>query len=83
MRFILPDELRSNTITGLYLPNNMTYADLHDVLKERGFVIYAGQGQLNAKIFRIANMGDLSMEDFEEFIKNFKDVINHGETVSS
>jgi len=83
LRFVLPDELRSNTITSLYLPNNMTYADLHDELKERGFVIYAGQGQLNAKIFRIANMGDLSMQDFEEFIKNFKDVINHVDTISS
>ena len=57
LKLLLPDELLSNTITALYLPGNMTYAHLHDSLKERGFIIYAGQGQLNKTIFRIANMG--------------------------
>ncbi len=74
LKFLLPEEIRSHTITSLYLPNGMSYIQLHDMLKERGFVIYAGQGQLNAKIFRIANMGELSMQDLEEFINNFKDV---------
>ncbi|MDR4505582.1 MAG: 2-aminoethylphosphonate aminotransferase [Candidatus Scalindua sp.] len=76
LEFLLPVKLRSNTITALNLPDSMTYTLLHDRLKERGFVIYAGQGQLHAKIFRIANMGELSMQDLEEFIRNFKDIIN-------
>ncbi|MFQ5965316.1 MAG: 2-aminoethylphosphonate aminotransferase [Candidatus Scalinduaceae bacterium] len=75
LNFLLPDELLSNTITALYLPKDMTYTHLHDSLKESGFVIYAGQGQLNAKIFRIANMGELTMEDLETFIKNLQDVL--------
>ncbi|MCP5005626.1 MAG: 2-aminoethylphosphonate aminotransferase [Planctomycetes bacterium] len=75
LEFILPVELRSNTITALKLPNGIAYTNLHDMLKERGFVIYAGQGQLNAKIFRIANMGELSMQDLEAFIENFKEVV--------
>lgn len=74
---LLPEEICSNTITALNLPHGMTYAHLHDRLKERGFVIYAGQGQLNAKIFRIANMGELSMQDLEAFINNFKEVIKN------
>ena len=76
LELLLPDELLSNTITALSLPKNMTYTHLHDRLKERGFVIYAGQGQLNAKIFRVANMGELSMEDLEAFIKNLEEVMS-------
>ncbi len=76
LEFLLPDELLSNTITALYLPKNMKYTKLHDSLKEKGFVIYAGQGQLNAKIFRIANMGELSIQELEVFIKNLKVVID-------
>ena len=75
LELLLPDELLSNTITALHLPTNMIYAHLHDSLKERGFIIYAGQGQLNKKIFRIANMGEISMEDLKSLIKNLQEVL--------
>ncbi len=72
---LLPDKLLSNTITALYLPNDMTYTHLHDSLKERGFIIYAGQGELNKTIFRIANMGVLTMDNLEGLISNLQEVI--------
>ena len=75
LELLLTDELLSNTITALHLPKNMTYAHLHDSLKERGFIIYAGQGQLSKKIFRIANMGELSMDDLQSLIKNLREVL--------
>ncbi len=76
LKLLLPEELLSNTITALYLPGNMTYAHLHDSLKERGFIIYAGQGQLNKTIFRIANMGELTMDNLEDLIKNLEEVLS-------
>lgn len=45
------------------LPSGLGYQRLHDGLKARGFVIYAGQGKLAAGIFRISAMGDISAED--------------------
>ena len=75
LELLLPGELLSNTITALHLPKNMTYAHLHDRLKKRGFIIYAGQGQLSKKLFRIANMGELSMEDLQSLIKNLQEVL--------
>jgi 2-aminoethylphosphonate-pyruvate transaminase len=48
------------------LPDGRSYADIHDALKARGFVIYAGQGALAATIFRIAHMGDISPEELAE-----------------
>ena len=39
-----------------------------DRLKEQGFVIYAGQGNMGNQIFRIANMGDIRTEEFERFL---------------
>ena len=44
---LTPDKL-SNTITAYYLPEGVTYQTLHDRLKEGGYVIYAGQGQLQS-----------------------------------
>ncbi len=48
---------RSNTLTTLRLPAGRSYASVHDALKKKGFVIYAGQGSLEKESFRIANMG--------------------------
>ena len=37
-------------------------------LKAAGFVIYAGQGQLDGAVFRIATMGDLRDADIDALI---------------
>ena len=75
VKAVLPTERQSNSISAFYVPEGMTYQDLHDRLKERGYVIYAGQGHLNEKIFRVANMGSLAQADFEGFLSAFKEVV--------
>ena len=49
--------------------------DLHDRLKQRGFVIYEGQGRLQTGIFRVANMGHLSLDDFRRFLHSLEEVL--------
>lgn len=72
---LLPPDHQSNTITCFHLPAGLTYQTLHDRLKERGYVIYAGLGQLESKVFRIANMGALSAEHIEGFLAAFQNVL--------
>jgi len=50
------------------LPPGLSYAQLHDGLKARGFVIYAGQGKLAAGIFRISAMGAITGQDLTRLI---------------
>lgn len=69
---VLTADRQSNTITAYYLPEGITYQALHDRLKQRGYVIYAGQGNLENKIFRIANMGALTEAQFTEFLNAFE-----------
>lgn len=75
LKLLLPEGIRSNTITGIYLPEGMTYEKLHHALKRRGYVIYAGQGNLESRIFRVANMGALGKADFEAFLKSVGEVL--------
>ena len=64
---IAPEE--SSVVLRAYrLPAGMTYARLHDGLKARGFVIYAGQGDLSKTLFRISTMGALTPADMKELI---------------
>lgn len=72
---VLAPELQSNSLTAFYLPDGLSYETLHDRLKEDGYVIYAGQGKLESKIFRIANMGALTEQDIAGFLAAFQRVV--------
>ena len=76
LEFIVPEEHRSNTLTALKLPEGVSYTTLHDRLKEKGFVIYAGQKKLSESIFRIANMGDITTEEFQRLLDTLKNCLS-------
>ena len=73
LEFLIPESRLSNCLTALKLPNGISYDWLHDRLKKNGFVIYAGQGLFNKKIFRIANMGNIQDEEFSRCLKVLKE----------
>lgn len=57
------------------LPAGLDYATLHDHLKARGFIIYAGQGQLATSAFRISAMGDITRNDIARLLAAFDDIL--------
>lgn len=67
-KLLLPPESRSDTLTAIYLPAGLDYSTLHDKLREAGFVIYAGQDALKNRVFRLANMGQITPSDIERFL---------------
>ncbi len=75
LEFLIAESHRSNTLTALKLPEGVSYKSLHGQLKKKGFVIYAGQKKLSESIFRIANMGDITTEEFQNLLKALKDCI--------
>jgi 2-aminoethylphosphonate-pyruvate transaminase len=75
VKALLPPDCQSNTITAFHLPPGLGYVALHDHLKARGYVIYAGQGQLESKIFRIANMGALTDAQIQGVLTAFEQVL--------
>jgi 2-aminoethylphosphonate-pyruvate transaminase len=63
----LPPTLRSNTITCARLPEGVPYAQIHDRMRDEGYVVYAGQGALQDEAFRVANMGAIPEEALDRF----------------
>jgi 2-aminoethylphosphonate-pyruvate transaminase len=74
-RFLLPTEHMSNSLTSVIMPKNISYDLLHGKLKKKGFVVYAGQGKLQGKILRIANMGALTGTDIDRFLISLTEVL--------
>ena len=68
---LTPAGARGNVLTTFRLPHDVTYPALHDAMKRRGYVIYAGQGAIATYAFRVANMGTLTPADMREVVAAF------------
>jgi 2-aminoethylphosphonate-pyruvate transaminase len=73
LEIIVAPEWRSNTLTTFRLPEGVSYNALHDAMKRRGYVIYAGQGDLKTWAFRIANLGTLTADDMRGVVAAVRD----------
>ena len=71
MESVLPPQESSVVLRAYRLPKGITYERLHDALKGRGFVIYAGQGALSKELFRISTMGAISAPDIDRLLTSF------------
>src|SRR5438876_2116654 len=71
LEILVAEPARSNTLTTFRLPAGITYDALHDAMKRRGYIIYAGQGALKSYAFRVANMGTLTPRDMEGVVAAF------------
>jgi 2-aminoethylphosphonate-pyruvate transaminase len=71
---VLPPEQSSVVLRAYTLPAGVSYPQLHDALKARGFVIYAGQGGLSASLFRISTMGNIHAADIDRLLQGFKEL---------
>lgn len=71
----LPAAESSCVLRSYHLPSGMTYNALHDGLKQNGFIIYAGQGDLAAQLFRISTMGEICDYDMARLEQALQTVI--------
>lgn len=83
LQFLLDKKVLSNSLTALWVPKEMTYAQLHDSLKKAGYVVYAGQSELKGKIFRIAHMGQLLQGDLKELMKHMKEILRRNTAIAA
>jgi 2-aminoethylphosphonate-pyruvate transaminase len=68
---LVPPAARSAILTTFRLLPGLTYEALHDAMKRRGYVIYAGQGDIRTYAFRVANMGTLTPADMKGVVAAF------------
>ncbi|MEO8631487.1 MAG: 2-aminoethylphosphonate aminotransferase [Betaproteobacteria bacterium] len=72
---VLPAAESSVVLRSYRLPAQLSYTQLHDGLKARGFIIYAGQGALSAELFRISTMGNIHAADIERLLDGFSQLL--------
>ncbi|HYS19230.1 MAG TPA: 2-aminoethylphosphonate--pyruvate transaminase [Candidatus Binatia bacterium] len=68
---LVPEAARSSILTTFRLPAGIAYEPLHDAMKRRGYIIYAGQGDIRKYAFRVSNMGTLTPRDMRGVVDAF------------
>ncbi len=76
LTYLVKPEHHSRIITSINEPDIAGYDfdDMHDYLYQRGFTIYPGKID-DVNTFRIANIGDISRTDIEDFLLHLADYL--------
>lgn len=75
VRFLLPVEAYGSTLLSCALPAGFTFDRLHSALKPLGYVIYAAQGALKERAFRLGLVGHFGAPDVRGFLDAFEEVV--------
>ena len=65
----------SVTVSCITNTKKISVADLNTELGKRGFAISNGYGKIKEETFRIAHMGDLTLDEIKELLKNIDDIL--------
>lgn len=69
-------EYRSDTVTVIKNTKNINVSELNKELKKRGVEIANGYKEFKDITFRIAHMGDLTVEDVKGLLGNINEILN-------
>jgi 2-aminoethylphosphonate-pyruvate transaminase len=75
-KFQLERNVMSNVLTNVLVPKSIGYNEIHDKLKQKGYIIYPGKGPEEGKIMHIANVGILKKRQIVEFCNALETILN-------
>ena len=73
--FVEDPKYLSNTLTTVKNTKGISVSDLNKKLGERGFEISNGYGDLKEITFRISHMGDYTLDEVKELLKNIDEIL--------
>ena len=73
---VIPLNESSIIITAYHEPAGFDFENFHSYMKERSFIVYPGK-LTDGKSFRIANIGNITLDDVNEFLTLVKDYMKN------
>lgn len=74
LKFLLPEEYMSNTVTSVFLPKYVDVDNFILSLENKGFVVYPGKGKfLDQNMIQVANMGEIYPKDCKLFLETLSE----------
>lgn len=82
LRLYMDEGLFSNTMTTVFLPDDISYEYLYHECRKAGYEIYASVEDLKTKTFRLGTVGLISKDDVKNFIKALRSILKNKRQVS-
>ena len=76
LNLLVDEERSSHSLTIVEVPEAVTFHDIYQGVKDRGFIVYECKGELASKYFQVANMGALEMSHIDEFLAALAEVLS-------
>ncbi|HBD73998.1 MAG TPA: aminotransferase [Acholeplasmataceae bacterium] len=71
---LVEEGYQSNTLTTVINCHNYNMTYLKDELKKSGYIFSEGYGKLKSHTFRIAHMGDRTLDELKEYLKRIEEI---------
>lgn len=65
----------SHSVVTCAVPHGVTFAELYQALKARGFIVYGCKDVLADRFLQVANMGDVDLDTIDTFLATAREVI--------
>ena len=75
LNLLVDPDRSSHSLTIVEVPEGLTYVDIYQGVKERGFIVYECKGMLSGRYFQVANMGALESNHIDEFLAALAEVL--------
>ena len=77
LNLLVDPERSSHSLTIVEVPEGLSYPDIYQGVKERGFIVYECKGKLTGRYFQVANMGALETVHIDEFLAALAEVLSN------
>lgn len=76
LKFLLNRNEMCSVLTTVFIPNNINLSTFKRKLRDKNIIIYDGKGPFENKVFQVGNIGNLTLDDINYFLKSLKEVLN-------
>ena len=82
LKFLIDEKDMCCVLTTVKIPLHIDVTSFRQKLREKSIIIYEGKGCFKDKVFQVGNIGELSSDDIQFFLKSLKKVLRSFDPVN-
>lgn len=83
LSFLIDEKDMSSVLTTVRIPSYTDLAILRNKLKEKSFIVYNGKGPFKDKVFQVGNIGELSKDEIDIFLRELHEILLASRTIDT
>ena len=81
LKFLIDQKDMCSVLTTVQIPLHIDVSILREKLREKSIIIYEGKGCFKNKVFQVGNIGELSLDDIQFFLKSLGEILRNFDQV--